>query len=335
MSNNRYYAFDFSRAIAIILIVSCHFLLFNGLDGFSPVGKSLANIGNFCFFSLSALLFGLRFESQNKQAFKPFPFMIKRIFRLFASLWPFLMLISAIYYILGEQLSVGKLSLNFIGLCWFGKLPNNGHLWFVTMIIICYIMYIIVANTKITRIFRGRGFIILIICALFEFAIDSYGLPGYLFMVLGYSFCFFTYAAKYLNFVKKANDVGIWIWLLLSSAISIAFCFCTESEHLLFVRHMAGYFAGFAWLTILLKYGGKVKSSMIIEFLSKAGYEIYLLHHCLCCGALSVIHSTSYPILNYMILWTITLIIAIPLHKLANRINSTLISNAVLNDYVK
>lgn len=45
--------------------------------------------------------------------------------------------------------------MKFVGLGWFGKLPNIGHLWFATMIIFCYIMYIYV--TKIQIIIRLNG----------------------------------------------------------------------------------------------------------------------------------------------------------------------------------
>ena len=263
----------------------------------------------------------------------PIPFMTKRIVRLFDSLWPFLVLLIATYYIVGEHISVIKIFLNIVGLGWFGKLPNNGHLWFVTMIVMCYVMFVIVANTRMSQNSRGRVILPILICVSLEFAVDSKGWPGYLFMVLGYSFCLFKYASKYIQFVKVANVVVIWISLLLSTLFALAACFWAKFEYSLFVQQVAGYVAGFAWLTTLLKYGGKIKRNRMMEHVSKFSYEIYLVHHCFCCGVLSVLQITVYPMLNYAILWSLTLVLAIPLHIVANRINSAVMRkvSSILN----
>ena len=38
---------DYIRGVAIILIVTCHFLIFGGVRGWEPLGQWLAGIGNF------------------------------------------------------------------------------------------------------------------------------------------------------------------------------------------------------------------------------------------------------------------------------------------------
>lgn len=139
-------AIDFTRAIAIIIIVTCHFLLFGGVDGLCFIGKYLAYVGNFIFFAISALLFGMVYEKRGASAFEAKPFMKKRIVRLFASLWPYLIAILTIYSIIGVECNLFKAILNFLGLGWFAKLPNIGHLWFITMIILCYTMYVVFCN---------------------------------------------------------------------------------------------------------------------------------------------------------------------------------------------
>lgn len=157
---NRDSTFDVARSVAIVIIVNCHFFLFGGCDGMGQIGGYLGGVGNFIFFAISAVLFGLRYEQKGASAFETKPFMKKRLVRLFASLWPFLIAILTIYSFIGVEYNVVKAAMNFVGLGWFGKLPNIGHLWFVTMIIFCYTMYVCVAKTQIiNRLNRGGVFL--------------------------------------------------------------------------------------------------------------------------------------------------------------------------------
>ena len=48
---DRYVALDTTRGAAIIIIVSCHFLLFDGIHGAGAIGRAMADIGNFIFFA--------------------------------------------------------------------------------------------------------------------------------------------------------------------------------------------------------------------------------------------------------------------------------------------
>lgn len=155
----RFHAIDFTKSLAIVMIVTCHYLMFSRIFGLSGVGRFLADTGNFIFFAISAVLFGLRYEQKGASAFEAKPFMKKRLVRLFASLWPFLIAILTIYSFIGVEYNVVKAVMNFVGLGWFGKLPNIGHLWFVTMIIFCYTMYVCVTRTQIiNRLNRGGVF---------------------------------------------------------------------------------------------------------------------------------------------------------------------------------
>ena len=146
MNKERYVALDTARGVAIVMIVTCHFLLFDGLQGADAIGRAMANTGNFLFFAISAILFGLQLEKKSPSIFTFHPFLTKRLIRLFASLWPFLLVLISIYLCLQQNISVVQVIINFIGLGWVLSIPCNGHLWFVTMIIFCYLMYIFSAK---------------------------------------------------------------------------------------------------------------------------------------------------------------------------------------------
>ena len=79
-------AIDFTRATAMIIIVSCHYLSFGGINGFNDLGHYMGYVGNFIFFAVSALLFGVVYERKGTNAFESKPFLKKRLSRLFSSL---------------------------------------------------------------------------------------------------------------------------------------------------------------------------------------------------------------------------------------------------------
>ena len=77
---DRYVALDTARGAAIIIIVSCHFLLFDGIHGAGAIGRAMADIGNFIFFAISAILFGLQLEKNGTSIFTFQPFFVKFIY---------------------------------------------------------------------------------------------------------------------------------------------------------------------------------------------------------------------------------------------------------------
>ena len=148
---------------------------------------------------------------------------------------------------------------------------------------------------------------------------DCKQLPGYVFMVLCYSFCFFCNARAFLQCINNVNIYYVCLDVTGCSLLAFISCQLTDHTLSLFLQRSCGYLAGLSWLALLLKLGNAVPSRRVLLFLSNASYEIYLVHHCLCCGILSVIHLTDYALLNYLILWLLTIVFAIPLNRLAKK----------------
>lgn len=113
----------------------------------SWLGAYLGGIFNCLFFSMSAILFGEKI-SKTKNKIKLIPFMQPRLYKLAASLWPMLIIALILFLICNIPFSIEAALMNFCFLGWFAKLPGLGHLWFVTMIIICYILFVGLANFR-------------------------------------------------------------------------------------------------------------------------------------------------------------------------------------------
>lgn len=315
-------AIDLTRAVAMLVIVTCHFLSFKGIEGVAYIGHYLGYVGNFIFFAVSALLFGMQYEKMGVQPFEPNLFMKKRLVRLFASLWPYLIVVLTIYYFCGVHLNPIKVAMNFVGMGWFGKLPDIGHLWFVTMIIFCYCMYVVYSKWLTTKqIGGGIWAIVLVVSVLLQTILDYRHLPGTLFIILFYSLWIFKNSSYLLECIESCKWYILIPFAIVVNGTAVYACFYSDSLGTTLV-HWTGYLAGATLFFVLMKFGRNVKCGKSVMFLSLTGYEIYLVHHGLCCGTLSVIHVTDYAVVNYVILWLASIFFGWILKQVGDTINS-------------
>ena len=63
-----------------------------------------------------------------------------------SSLYPYLCIVIIIFLIFSIPINMISFVSNFLCIGWFSKLQYNGHLWFVTMIIICYVSIVFVSR---------------------------------------------------------------------------------------------------------------------------------------------------------------------------------------------
>ena len=163
--------------------------------------------------------------------------------------------------------------------------------------------------------------ILLLISILLHVTVDYIGQPGYLFMVLFYSLWFFSNASRFMDFIGRMKVSWLWVIFIICNIVALAACYQGDYPFAISIQRLACYLSGLSWLMVLLRYGKYVKPYGWLMFLSGTSYEIYLVHHAMCCGALSVIHATDYPIVNYIILWVCSCSMGWLLKLVGNRIN--------------
>lgn len=141
VSNKRSPIFDWMRVISILFIVCSHFLSFGGCgDSMEGIGHYLGVVFSIVFICISAFLFGLKWEKSKRDSFSAKMFLLRRFTKIAASLYPYLIILFVLYACFSIPFSVRKLVMNMIFLGWFDKIPANGHLWFITMIVFCYVL---------------------------------------------------------------------------------------------------------------------------------------------------------------------------------------------------
>lgn len=268
---------DHVRVIAVFVILLCHYFLFSDLN--SGVGRYFAGIGNMMFFLVSALLYGLKYPIGG-QAMDYKRFAARRVAKIGASVWPFLIIIVALYLVFGVEFSWIDVGLNFVFLGYLGELPGNEHLWFLTVLAACYVEIML-----LKRLNAGNQIVpwaLLGVSTLLVIVGERLGIPSGAFLTLG------LYAFVFLRsdwFLKKSKTMKLWMAIAIV-VINIA-CFVLEFNGL-FVRSRSLHFVftglcGLSLLALLLRYVPD-KSNKVIPFLCGISFEIYLVHHTLCAG---------------------------------------------------
>ena len=75
-----------------------------------------------------------------------------------SSYWPCLILVFAGFMISGVKFGIKDVILNTFFMAWFCKMPGGGHFWFVTMIVFCYLSFILLSKYQILRnLYSGGG----------------------------------------------------------------------------------------------------------------------------------------------------------------------------------
>lgn len=319
----RNFKFDFARAIAIIGIVLCHFFLFGGAgNNFIPLGRYIALVFNVIFFILSALLYGIKWRKKEFNGFKTDSFLFSRLIKLASALYPYLIVIFFLFYIFDIDFSLKDILMNFAFLGWFDKLPGNGHLWFLTMIFMCYVLFCILSKFKPEK-FNNTIFwlIIALFSVILQNVVDMKQLPGYLFIILSSCGYIFINADKVIQLIDRINGYFFIPFFALFNLFMIYWIFDGNFETHRTISYQFSILGGLSWVIFLLKYMPD-KKFWFISSIASISFEIYIVHHCLCCGPFSLFGHFNSWYLRILSLFTISLPFAYLLNLIGTKLSN-------------
>lgn len=143
MTESRIAQFDYIRVMSLLGILICHSLLES--YSFGWLGRYFAMTFNFLFLILSAFLLGMAWEAKGFPKYNVGYFW-KRVAKLSRSYYPFLVILFTYLFFTEDYFSIPKIASHFAYLPWFDKLNGFGHLWFLTMIVVCYLFCYLVSK---------------------------------------------------------------------------------------------------------------------------------------------------------------------------------------------
>ena len=205
------------RTCAMFFIILCHYLaFFDGLEALSQ----LFNVGVPVFFIISGFLYGQKRIANIGRWYR------KQFLKIIIPLYTYYLISGIVLWIIGKLgeirfIDVIKLLLNLQGICG-GKIGNiqTAHLWFITFILICYLI------TPLLQLLKSKSsFIILTLCIVatsFIWIVIILNIKCFYFIswvpgILSYVFAYFL-----ASFWKRdcRNPIA-WICSILLMAISV------------------------------------------------------------------------------------------------------------------
>ena len=307
--------FDNVRVTAIFIIVLGHFLVY--CTPHSGIGRYCGGGGYSLFFFLSALLYGLKWHSNGKQRFETLPYMRKRIIKLGSSVWPFLAILIILFMLMGVDFSPVSAVLNFCFMGYLWKLPGNGHLWFLTIIMLCYMMFSFLSRVKVSNMVLYG---IMLVGLVFFLVLESLGIPGHSFMTLAICAVLFTKADQVLSLVNTISKT-IWIpGILLFNTVSMFLFMNGLFEQSRIATYLLINIIGLSWLILFMAVSPRAKNS-IVTFISGISFEIYIVHHTLCAGPLYSVCELGFDIISsFLVLIVFSIILGYILHFISKQI---------------
>lgn len=287
------------RAISIVGILIAHVCLQLGNE---VMGRFLGYLFVDVFFIISAFLLGLKYGNSPIS----FNFLSKRWYRLSVVYYPFLIISIIVLLTLGITIDVPSIALH---LSYTNYLVNNhlygtafGHLWYLSMQMVCYIMIYILCNkalyTLIKKLFANAHIYISLIIGILITAWGGYiltllGLPNRVFIILFLYFIVYIKAKDILQWSENYSNILCIIFFTLSNTFTL-YCFIYHNlNEKLLLRDWIVLFTSLSWFLLFLKPLKHIKPFSIISFLSTISFEIYLVHHPFILGELSWLDSKN------------------------------------------
>lgn len=302
-------SFDYLRVFACLLVLLCHWTQSVGHAEWA--GCLSGGTGNTLFFALSGLLLGA--ASAGGGGYK-LDFFKKRILRLYPAFFLLLVVHIGVLYGTGVRLPARSLILNFLGLSWFAHLPGTRHLWFVTGIAGLYALLFALSHMG------ARRWGVPLCCAgllALQVLLKAVGISQgsycslLLAGVLGFA------CGPYVERISARTPRGLRI-ASLPVALAVYGLVCTALNGIS-PGHVPFYWAAFACAGLMvacavLNADNLPPPPRIVGFLGGISYEIYLVHHPLCIGPLSLARLHLPTGLYFLVFCVLTVVLSYGLH---------------------
>lgn len=271
------------------MILACHiFQYYNNFLAFH------FNAGVYVFLLISGFIFGQR------KITKPFEFYKKRFIRILIPYYILIVLYTIIYIIFFKsEISTIDILTNFFCVQWFfGGISNTGHLWYITCILICYLitpllqkfLYHIKDNKKIILLL-SIGFIISLISSKI-FGLNLFSIFVYIF---GYTV---SNKDMFFNENLKKEKIHLIIAIgFLFEFVRIVFDIIKISPTMFYIEPSKLLLSISIILTCFLL--SKIAiNEKFVSFIDRYSYYFYLTHHMFILGNLSILQLTKN--INYL-----------------------------------
>lgn len=321
----RIVAFDYLRALAITVILLCHFC--HNYNSISFLGHYFGGVFVTLFIAMSGMLFGIVWNNNSRMEYD-MSFLKQRFFKLSVTYYPFLILMFAFLYFVDDyHFNVKNVLSHVCYLAWFDKLPNFGHLYYMTMIAICYVaLYILTKIPLFNTInkYRLKTFAIIGLGVLLvDYVLESRNIPGYIFVWLWlYLFCF-VYSCRIMEFSRqcKTNILAFIVGIINISYIIALYYGLYDNYNHAFQK----WFGAVCCILVLIlgfNIWNKSVPNKYVSFLFFISFEIYLMFELVSEGRYSLMRIIDNPFFAFVVYVISSVLLGCILHFIVKYIKN-------------
>ncbi len=303
------------RIFSMLMIVLCHLCNESKIGIFVNLAQ-LLNVGVFIFLFMSGYLYGRKKKIDVNQFYK------KRAVKIMIPFYLFLLYIVLINLI-NECFNVKLFLSNLFNLQYiFGSLPGMEHLWFLTVLMLCYFITPFlhsIKNILISKkyIFYTMFFLICLVCALINIKFGNI-----LFYLLVYIIGFMyneEHKNKYiinLFFIVCAIIIRLQFKWMFDATILYDFAIVNLTHTVIAISLFELFFDIFK----------NVKESKIINYLDNISFFIYIVHYQFMHGPLRIIDNRNnfYLVISMILSVIVSVVFANLLFYISNVVSRRL-----------
>jgi surface polysaccharide O-acyltransferase-like enzyme len=227
------------------------------------------------FFILSGLLLGRAWCAKGCPHYD-----IKFLMQRFLKLWlPFLsfMIPYIIWLSFSRGISVMDALMNVFMLSWFAKLPAAGHLWFVTAILMLYLVMMILSRSKKTyRVFLGS--VLTAVALICDITMHMVGIKqAYLMPLLTAGSIFFLFSDK----IKLPDRFRNLMFMLFVCLAGCCVLIILPKDRILVSDYWLGIVSAGGAMGMIIVASSYIAQGYLtttIRFLSGISFPVYLVH---------------------------------------------------------
>ena len=307
-----------TRIVAMFSIILCHLIQEYARSPFVNLAQ-LFNVGVYIFLFLSGYLYG------QKEIKNPLLWLIKRFIKLMIPLYLFML------FIFGAKIYCGTFELKYVFIYLFnlqrvlGTTVWAGHLWFMTVLMFCYLLTPLLNKVKpqVTSKWYHIAYFLI-------FSIITCFINEELGQILLYMFAYlwgYIYKNNENNF--KINNLGIY--LLFFSALTIRVLghlyldkTIIYNRMIVSITHLVLAFAIYLTITKIFSPKKPTPPIKILNHFDDLSYYLYIVHSIYMVGPLRLVGTIENFFLEVIIILLASYISSLLLRCLTNFINKIL-----------
>lgn len=303
------------RVFAMILILACHIVQEHSNEYIKMTAQFL-NVGVSIFILISGYLYGIKKINENYVQW-----IIKRAKRILIPLYIFMAYLLIIYLIKGSNISIFNwiaYILNLQGLQIY--VHGAEHLWYLTVIMICYLITPILDKNKEKLNNESIGIlmpILIFIQVLTTYFINTQ-MGIYLIYILLYIISYIVGNSVNISISNKKLFLAFGTGII-SITIRLIGKFLLD-DTIIYNVIIVGYtqaIIAFSIFYIFAYLGNKIKANSVIKYIDSISFEVYLVHYMYMVGPVRLMGLTNSFILNTIITIIASVITAILLKKIS------------------